>query len=284
MKQPVLQGHALLDDINAASPAHGEVCLWWLGGSGYAIKTASALFYIDLYLSESLSENNDEAEVKHIRMTAAPIRGSEITNAQWVFVTHEHGDHLDGATLKDLFAASPQAKLVVPKQVKSHALDSGIPQDCIITTDGTETLKLGPLTVHSIPAAHPDLDQSDEEGYRYVGYVFDVDGIRLYHSGDTVLYDGLIDRLKALKPQIAILPINGTDVWRMQHDIAPNMGIVDAVYTGKQIGAALVIPHHYDLFTFNTADEAAFVEHAEAQMLPYQILRAGERFTWRTTS
>ncbi len=284
MKQPVLQGQALLNDIEAASPQPGEVCIWWLAGSGYAIKTASALFYIDLYLSESLSRNNEESEIKHIRMTAAPLRGEEVTNAQWVFATHEHGDHYDGETLQAVFAASGDAKLILPGAVKQQALDDGIAADRIITTRGDETLTVGPLTVHSIAAAHPDFDHSDEQGYRYVGYVFEVDGVRVYHSGDTILYDGLIDRVKALKPQIAILPINGTDPWRMQHDIAPNMGIVDAVHVGKEIGAALVIPHHYDLFTYNTADEEAFIEHAEAQALPSEILRAGERFTWRSST
>jgi L-ascorbate 6-phosphate lactonase len=284
VKQPILKGQALLDDITAASPAPGEVCLWWLGQSGFAIRTASILFYIDLYLSEALSKDNEESEVSHARMTQAPLRGGDITNADWVFVTHEHPDHFDGETLTELFAASPQAALILPERMKQQALDIGLPEDRLITTDGENTFTIGAMTVHSIPASHPDLDQNEQSGYRYVGYVFEVDGIRLYHSGDTILYNGLIDRLKALQPQVALLPINGTDVWRMQHDIAPNMGIPDAVYVGKAIGAELVIPHHYDLFAFNTADESAFVAHAQAQQLPYQTLRAGERFTWRTNN
>jgi L-ascorbate 6-phosphate lactonase len=272
VKQPVLKGQRLLDDIQAASPASGEVCLWWLGQSGFAIKTASILFYIDLYLSEALTENAGEDDVDHSRLTAAPIRGGEITNAEWVFVTHEHPDHFDGETLSDLFESSPQAKLILPQRMKQQALDSGLSEDRLMTTDGDETFTVGAMTVHPIPASHPDLDQNAQAGYRYIGYIFEVNGIRLYHSGDTVLYDGLIDRLKALSPQIALLPINGTDTWRMQHDIAPNMGIPDAVYVGKAIGAELVIPHHYDLFAFNTAE------------LPYQTLGAGERFTWRSTN
>jgi L-ascorbate 6-phosphate lactonase len=284
IKQPILQGQALLDDISSASPAPGEVCLWWLGQSGFAIKTASILFYIDLYLSEALTENAGDEDVDHSRLTAAPLRGGDITNAEWVFISHEHPDHFDGETLTDLFKASPQAKLILPAYMKQQALDLGLSEDRLITTDGHEAFTAGPMTVHSVPASHPDLEQSEQAGYRYVGYVFEVDGVRLYHSGDTILYDGLIDRLKGLNPQVALLPINGTDSERLQNDIAPNMGIPDAVYVGKAIGAELVIPHHYDLFAFNTADEAAFISHAEAQQLPYQILCAGERFTWRTTN
>lgn len=241
------------------------------------------LFYIDLYLSEALSENAGDEDVDHSRLTVAPLRGRDITDAEWVFVSHEHPDHFDGETLVGLFAASPHAKLIAPEWIKPQVLEIGISEDRLITTSGDETFTVGAMTVHSLPASHPDIDQNKEAGYRYVGYLFEVDGVRLYHSGDTILYDGLIERLTSVRPQVALLPINGTDTERLQQDIAPNMGIPDAVFVGKSIGAALVIPHHYDLFAFNTASEAAFTAHAEAQHLPYQTLRAGERFTWRST-
>jgi L-ascorbate metabolism protein UlaG (beta-lactamase superfamily) len=57
MIQPVQSGAVLLDDIHTAQPLPGEVMLWWLGQSGYAIKMASTLSYIDLYLSEHLTTN-----------------------------------------------------------------------------------------------------------------------------------------------------------------------------------------------------------------------------------
>jgi L-ascorbate metabolism protein UlaG (beta-lactamase superfamily) len=48
---------------------------------------------------------------------------------------------------------------------------------------------------------------------------------------------------------------------------------------GKAIGAKCVIPCHYDMFTFNTADVSDFVAEAEKINQPYKVLKGGERFT-----
>src|SRR5689334_19266967 len=112
MIKPILKGQALLDDIQAAQPQSGEICIWWLGQSGYAMKTLSSLFYVDLYLSEHLTHKYELTEKPHVRMTEAPLRGSDMTNAKWVFATHKHSDHLDPGTLPDLFAASLDACLI----------------------------------------------------------------------------------------------------------------------------------------------------------------------------
>src|SRR5688572_4488140 len=111
---PVQSGAALLDDIHSTRPAPGEVAVWWLGQSGYAIKTASMLFYVDLYLSEHLTAKYAASDKPHIRMTEAPLRGSDITGAGWIFASHKHSDHLDPGTLPELFAASPGTKLILP--------------------------------------------------------------------------------------------------------------------------------------------------------------------------
>jgi L-ascorbate metabolism protein UlaG (beta-lactamase superfamily) len=111
----------LLNDITTTRLGEGEVALWWLGQSGYAIKTASVLFYVDLYLSEHLTAKYAATEKPHIRMTEAPLRGNDITKAAWVFASHKHSDHLDPGTLPLLFVASPDAKLVLPAALTDHA-------------------------------------------------------------------------------------------------------------------------------------------------------------------
>jgi L-ascorbate metabolism protein UlaG (beta-lactamase superfamily) len=42
----------------------------------------------------------------------------------------------------------------------------------------------------------------------------------------------------------------------------------------------MVIPHHYDMFTFNTADVNDFAALARAEGIPFAILRSGERWTF----
>ena len=111
----------------------------------------------------------------------------------------------------------------------------------------------------------------------------EMDGIRLYHSGDTVEYPGLEDRLRHFKPDIAFLPINGTSARLAELQVPPNMNSADAVALAKVTGMRLTIPHHYDMFTFNTVDVSEFTRQADAAGVPYNVLHCGERFTWQKT-
>ena len=281
MIQPVLKGAALLADIAAAQPGPGEAAVWWLGQSGYAIKTASALVYLDLYLSEHLTAKYAATDKPHVRMTEAPLRGADVANAEWVFASHKHSDHLDPGTLPDLFAASRQARLVLPAAIVEHAVSLGLDRARLVPTPGDETFDLGPLRVTGIPAAHPSLDYDAASGYPFLGYVIEVDGLAFYHSGDTLLYDGLVERLRGFELDIAFLPINGTSERLAELQVPPNMSADDAVMLAQAITPRLVIPMHYDMFTFNTADVGEFARQAEAVGVPYAVLRPGERFVYR---
>jgi L-ascorbate 6-phosphate lactonase len=281
MIQPIQKGQALLADIRSAAPKQGEVAIWWLGQSGYAIKTASILFYVDLYLSEHLTAKYASTNKPHIRMTEAPLRGEQIDDAAWVFASHKHSDHLDPGTLPGLFRASPDCRLILPTAIIDHAVGLGLPRERLIGTRGDETFSVGPMTVHSIPSAHPGLDFDPALGYPFLGYLFDVDGLRLYHSGDTLVYQGLEERLRQYAPDILLLPINGSDARREALQVPPNMSSADAVALSKAVGARLTIPHHYDMFTFNTAEVSEFTAQARAAGLSHAVLRCGERFLWK---
>lgn len=279
--QPVQSGASLLNDIESTQLERGEVAFWWLGQSGYAIKTASILFYVDLYLSEHLTNKYAQTEKPHIRMTAAPLRGADITGAQWLFASHKHSDHLDPGTAPDFMTASPDAKLILPAALIDHAVSLGIPRERLLPTRGDETLQVGPMTVHSMPSAHPDFAYTDESGYPFLGFVFQVDDVTIYHSGDTLAYEGLADRLRSFQPDIVFLPINGTDERRNALHVPPNMSMQDAVTLAKAVNAKLLVPHHYDMFTFNTADVGAFESLATSTDQPYRVAYAGEQFRWQ---
>lgn len=281
MIEPILKGAALVEDIHAARPAPGELMLWWLGQSGYAIKTTSALFFIDLYLSETLTAKYASTDKPHIRMTEAPVRGADLVDAPWLFASHKHTDHLDPGTAPDMMAASPDLRLILPHALRQHATGMGLDPARLITLRGDDSAQMGPITVRAIPSAHPTLDYTPDAGYPFLGFVFEVDGLTLYHTGDTILYDGLADRLARFSIDVAFLPINGTDRRRTRLRVPPNMNMREAVDLGKRLGVRLVIPHHYDLFTFNTADVNDYAALAHAARLPTAILRPGERFCWR---
>jgi L-ascorbate metabolism protein UlaG (beta-lactamase superfamily) len=109
-----------------------------------------------------------------------------------------------------------------------------------------------------------------------MGYVIEFGGHAIYHSGDTLLFEGMIDLLKPFSVDVAILPINGNDPGRR---VAGNLNCQEAAELGKAINASCVIPCHYDMFTFNTADVNDFAKEAKKLNLPYQVLRGGEKLT-----
>jgi L-ascorbate metabolism protein UlaG (beta-lactamase superfamily) len=130
--------------------------------------------------------------------------------------------------------------------------------------------------VAAVSSAHPSIDLDEAGQSKYLGYRFEMFAQfavkAIYHSGDTVVYDGLADRVRALGPiDIAILPINGK---------VGNMGGRDAARLAKEIGAKLVIPCHYDMFEFNTADpKDEFIPECERIGQAYRVLQVGERLT-----
>ena len=111
-----------------------------------------------------------------------------------------------------------------------------------------------------------------------MGYVIRFGSFNIYHSGDTLLYEGLDVLLKPFKIDIALLPINGNVPSRR---VAGNMDAEEAVWLAKEIGAALVIPHHYNMFAFNTADPGAFAAAASREGQSYKVLQLGENVTFR---
>lgn len=279
--QPVQHGEELLQDIATTEVSNRELAMWWLGQSGYVFKSASTTFYVDLYLSEHLTHKYADSAKPHVRMTAAPLRGHDLQAVGYVFASHKHSDHLDPGTLPDVFTNSPEARLVLPAAHVAHVVAMGIDESRLIPVRGDDQLVLGSLTVDVIPSAHPDLSYTDAYGYPCVGFIFHIDGVTVYHSGDTVVYDGLIERLEAHDVDVAFLPINGTDEQRMQLKVPPNMGVRDAIATAQAAKIKLLIPHHYDMFTFNTVDVNEFVEKVKHTAQEYRILQCGEKFIYK---
>lgn len=278
--QPVRQGAALLAEIEATRPAAGSLALWWLGQSGYLIKSRAGTLVVDPYLSEHLTQKYAGTNKPHVRMTAAPLRGGELTSFDLVLASHKHSDHLDPGTVPDLLAASPGAKLVLPSALLDHARSVGLPADRCVGLNAGESFEYAGFSVRAIPSAHEQLETDEAGRHLYLGFVIEAEGLRLYHSGDTMLYEGLEEWLGPARVDIMFLPINGKDPAR---GVAGNMSACEAVDLATRVRPRFVVPHHYDMFTFNTVPVARFT--SEAKRLPAgvapRVLRCGER--WEVT-
>jgi L-ascorbate 6-phosphate lactonase len=226
----------------------GQVALWWLGQSGFALRSGKT----NLLLDPFLSHNPD-------RVTEAPIEASDCGWVTVVACTHQHIDHFDAPTVKTISETAPNCTFVVPEPIVSMATDLGIDASRVIGAQPGESIELGDITLHPVPACH-GIHMSDAytEGQdesnglvRFLGYVVEAGGTTVYHAGDTLAYDGLVETLKPLGVNLALLPINGRSFFREQQDLVGNMGPDDCAELCLKIGAQTVIPMHYDAFPFN---------------------------------
>jgi L-ascorbate 6-phosphate lactonase len=280
MIEPVRSGVELVDEVEGSMPDPGSLHVWWLGQSGFLFKSPRRLLAVDLYLSEHLTRKYEGTARPHVRMTRAPLRGGDLHSVDLVLASHKHSDHLDPGTLPDLMAASPGAVLVLPEALIEHARQLGLPADRTAGIDAGGVVERSGFRVRAIPSAHERLDTNAAGHHLYLGFVLEVEGLRLYHSGDSLAYDGLADRLGDGPFDVLFLPINGRDPAR---GVPGNMSAAEAVDLAARVRPRYVVPHHYDMFTFNTVPVEAFA--SEARRLPPgvepRILRCGER--WEIT-
>jgi len=277
MKEPFLQGADLLADIRQAPTSDADLSIWWLGQSGFLVYWNSYHLLFDPYLSDSLTHKYAQTDKPHIRMTRRVIEPAQLDFIDVVSSSHLHTDHLDRDTLVPLIHANKELTLVIPEANRSFVADRlNMPLDFPKGINAGEQLEVGPFVFQAIPAAHNALETDTHGNYKYLGYVVQFGSWTLYHSGDTLWYDDLVDWLSPFAIDIAFLPINGNIPARK---VAGNLNVEEAAQLGRAIGAGIVIPCHYDMFTFNTAEPEDFAEVANAIGQPYHILENGERLT-----
>lgn len=275
----VLKGDALKQDIESASPTSG-VTVWWLGQSGFLVKSAAGTVLFDPYLSDSLTTKYATTDKPHVRMTELSIAPDQLTGIDVVTSTHNHTDHLDAETLNPLVAANPDVSLIIPEANRDFVAERlGCDPTWPIGFNDGELKALptskGEIEIIAVPAAHNEVDRDEDDRCKYLGYVVRLGGTTVYHSGDTMLYEGMADGLKPFDIDVAILPING---FKTERRVSGNLFGDEAARLAHEIGADVAIPCHYDMFTFNTESPDLFVRSCAELNQGHKVLRCGERF------
>ena len=277
MKKPLLQDDAFLADVFEQRPRPRQLSIWWLGQSGFLVQFEGRHLLIDPYLSDSLTKKYRGTDKPHDRMTERVIDPARLDFINVVTSSHNHTDHLDADTLIPLFAANPGLQMIVPAANQAFAgTRLNLPVDRFTGLTNGQSASVNGFTVHGIAAAHNSLD-TDEQGRNvFMGYVIECGRWRIYHSGDTLRFDGLAEQLIPLNIDVALLPINGD---LPERRVAGNLDGPQAAQLAGDIGAKVVIPCHYDMFDFNTATPDAFAAACRNLHRHYSILQNGERWS-----
>lgn len=282
MIAPRLSDDAFLADVAQARRTSDAFHLWWLGQSGFLVQWqypegTTRHLLLDPYLSDSLTEKYAQTDKPHVRLTARVVAPERLVGVDVVTSSHNHTDHLDAQTLLPLLRVNPDIVLVIPEANRVFVaerlnIDASVP---LGVDDGGEVGAAG-FTFTGIASAHEALERDEAGRNKYLGYVVRFGPWTLYHSGDTVWYEGMEARLRPWNVDIALLPINGRSPER---NVAGNLDGPEAARLAHAIGARLVIPCHYDMFAFNTVSPDAFVREAERLGQAYHVLRNGERWS-----
>lgn len=182
----------------------------WLGHDGFRID-ASTCIYIDPY----------------------QIDGGK--PADLLLITHEHFDH---CSPEDVAKIQQPGTVIITEKDSAKKLSG----DVRVITPG-ERLLLDGLTVEAVPAYNTNKDYHPKAN-RWLGFIIDIDGVRIYHAGDS----DYIPEMKDLEVDIALLPVSGTYV----------MNADEAVEAALAIKPKLAIPMHYGAIVGDQSDATHF--------------------------
>jgi len=250
--------------------------LWWLGQSGFLLQWNGKRALLDPYLSDSLTKKYLSTDKPHTRMSELVMKPELLKNISVVTSSHNHTDHLDAETLIPVLKNNPQIKLIIPEANREFVTERvKCEKDFPIGLNDGRSVAIDGFTFYGIPAKHNEIERDQKGNCKYMGYVIAFGNYKVYHSGDTLWFDEMIDILKPFAVDVAILPINGN---KLERKVAGNLDCKEAAELGKAIGAGCVIPCHYDMFEFNTADVNDFIKEAIKIHQPYKVLKGGDRF------
>ncbi|GGE26720.1 MBL fold metallo-hydrolase [Pullulanibacillus camelliae] len=275
------KGKALLAEIHETQVPKSALALWNLGQSGLLIKnSAQQLIAIDPYLTDAIEQKNPETEFRRV---FPPILAPEdLKGIAGVFITHHHDDHLDTVTIEGLAQVSPETPIFMPAPHVQYAQEHCPSLQHAVAVKADTPFSIGAFSIQVIASAHPDYERDEQGNDSFVGYVFTCDEISVYHSGDTLVTAALYQELQTIQPEIACLPINGGDFFRIGRRIVPNMSFREAADLGVGIKADLIMPVHYDLFPNNRENPSYFVDYL-LQRYPgqkFHMSAPGERFIY----
>lgn len=163
-----------------------------------------------------------------------PLVIDDTNPADYIFITHAHGDHL---SLPDIEKIVKEETLIIcPKKAVNKL--SGY---TIKKVKPGDVLDLGDIKCEAVAAyntksgflwltAHPKSDMN-------VGYILTLNGVRIYHTGDT----DFIPEMNSIKDiTVAMVPIDGGSL-TMETDQA-----ADAINAMKPL---IAVPMHYEIGT-----------------------------------
>jgi L-ascorbate metabolism protein UlaG (beta-lactamase superfamily) len=256
-----------------AAPA-GQAAITWYGHATALVQTPAGRVLLDPVWSQRCSPSAAVGP-RRLHPVPVPVRGLPPLDA--VLISHDHYDHLDLPTIREL-VATQHAPFLVPLGVGAHLDRWGVPAQRIVELDWHDSVRAGGLTLTATPARHFSGRGLHRDRTLWCSWVVDGGGSRVFYTGDSGYFDGYAGIGERYGPFDATLIQIGAyaDAWPDIH-MTPEEGVA----THLDVRGGLMIPVHWA--TFNLALHAwrepadRVWREAKARGVSLAVPRPGER-------
>ena len=196
--------------------------------------------------------------VGNVTIMVDPFKMAKQEKADLILISHNHFDHLSVGDIKNI---STKDTSIVAAQECIEMIKGFDFKEKIGISPGEEKtvkgIKIKCIPAYNITKINPDTKKPfHPKEDNKVGFLFELNGITIYHAGDT----DLIPEMSDLKPDIALLPVSGTYVMTAQ----------EAARAVEKIKPKIAIPMHYGVIVGSEKDAHEFkqlVKSCEVKIL-----------------
>ena len=247
----------------------------WLGHSTVLVQVDGAVLLLDPVWSDRCSPS---PQVGPRRIHPVPVALRDLPPVDAVVISHDHYDHLDMDSVKELAAMRSETRFVVPLGVGAHLEKWGIGADRIDELDWHEDVKVAEVRLVATPAQHFSGRGLSRDGTLWSSWVLEGTIGKVFYSGDTGYFVGFAEIGERYGPfDVSLVQVGAyDDGWPTIH-MTPEHG----VEAHLDVRAGVMVPVHWG--TFNLAFhpwsepvERVLVE-AERRGATVVVPRPGER-------